>query len=133
MRDDDNLSEEVFIDAAAIGNKFSSTTLPNTNTLVTVRQFQGPAITRTESGATADAKTDTAHGVEANVPVLQFWGFPLGLKTSKRKYNCTQNSVTQAESNNNADSKKDTDPGVEVHKNAWQFRRLPLELKKSKE
>ena len=37
LRDDDYLSEEALMEAAAIGDGSSPTTLPNTNTMATVR------------------------------------------------------------------------------------------------
>ena len=73
------------MDAAAIGNESSSTTLPNTNMLGTVTQFQRSVATRVGSGANANAKTDAGYGVEENVPDLQFSRLSLGLKKWKRQ------------------------------------------------
>ena len=72
LRDDDDLSDEALMEVAAIGDRFSSTTLPNSNTLTTARQFHRSAVTRAESATNADAKTNTAHRVEENVPAMQF-------------------------------------------------------------
>ena len=41
LRDNDDPSEEVLMEAAADGDGSSSTTLPYTNTLATVTQFHG--------------------------------------------------------------------------------------------
>ena len=72
LRDDDDLSEQALTEAAAIGDGSSSTTLSNTNMLTIVSRFHRSAVTRSESAANADDKTDVAHGVEGNETVLQF-------------------------------------------------------------
>ena len=88
FRDNDDLSKEALIEAAAIVDGSSSITLPNTHTLATGSQFHrsAAAVTRAESDVNADDKTDAAHGVEGNVPTLQFWGLPL--KLIKAKWQC---------------------------------------------
>ena len=120
------------MEAAAIGDGSSSTTLPNTNTLSIVSQFHRSAVTRAESGANANTKMDTPHGVEDKFPALQLRGLPPVLKMSKQKYGRRQNSVTRAESHKNADAKMDPAPGVEGNIPDLQFLCRCLELKKSK-
>ena len=43
------------------------------------------SVTRVESHKNADAKMDTAPGVEGNVPAPQFWRLPPDLKKLKQK------------------------------------------------
>ena len=71
LQDDDDISEETLMEAAAIGDGSSSTTLSNTNMLTIVSRFHRSAVTRSESAANADDKTGVAHGVDVGRPNLQ--------------------------------------------------------------
>ena len=85
LRDDDDLSEQALTEAAAIGDRSSSTTLSKTSMLTIVSRFHRSAFTRSESAANADDKTGVAHGVEGNKKCSAVSGNSSGAEVVKAK------------------------------------------------